>query len=357
MLLTRRPELPSAVKQDVAVAGARLRNGLKHLSGLPAGPIAASEKQPLWTRDKAVLYRYTPSRITAGPPVLLVMSLITKPQVFDLRPGSSLVEDLLTAGFDVFVLDWGVPDAADSHNGLETYCDEYLPAAVVEVARHSGAGNVTLLGYCLGGLLSLMSLAGNPHLPVVNLVTLAVPVDMRQMLPLANLFGDRRLEPEHFLDETGNLPAGLVRGSFKLLQPTAPLSTCANLWRSLVDEADLAAHQALIGWSQDHIPFPGRAFVQIVELFFHGQRLQQEGCVRLGGREVQLSSVHCRVLNVIGTRDHLVPPQASAPLAGLLSNAQFEQLHLEAGHAGLFVGRRARTQCVPAIIDWLTTNG
>jgi polyhydroxyalkanoate synthase subunit PhaC len=58
-------------------------------------------------------------------------------------------------------------------------------------------------------------------------------------------------------------------------------------------------------------------------------------------------------LSVAGAKDHLVPPEATEPLADLLSNADFTALVLPAGHAGLFIGRQARTRCVPSIIEWL----
>ena len=50
--------------------------------------------------DKVQLYRYR-SGIPLGPPILLVMSLVSKPYVLDLRPGNSFVEALVGAGFDV----------------------------------------------------------------------------------------------------------------------------------------------------------------------------------------------------------------------------------------------------------------
>ena len=34
---------------------------------------------------------------------------------------------LLDQGFDVFMLDWGVPDERDADNSFETYVDEYMP--------------------------------------------------------------------------------------------------------------------------------------------------------------------------------------------------------------------------------------
>ena len=80
-----------------------------------------------------------PRRATSpAPPVLFVMSLVTTSLVFDLQEDNSLVRRFLDSGREVYLLDWGVPDAVDSQNSLETYCDEYLPRAVRAAPRRLG---------------------------------------------------------------------------------------------------------------------------------------------------------------------------------------------------------------------------
>jgi polyhydroxyalkanoate synthase len=50
-------------------------------------------------------------------PLLLVFALINRPEIFDLRPGSSLIEFLLDEGFDVSLVDWGVPRRRGCRHG------------------------------------------------------------------------------------------------------------------------------------------------------------------------------------------------------------------------------------------------
>ena len=64
-----------------------------------------------------------------------MFALINRPEIFDLRPGGSLVEFLLAEGFDVFLVDWGYPDEEDADTGLDDYvCDE-LHWAIRETLR------------------------------------------------------------------------------------------------------------------------------------------------------------------------------------------------------------------------------
>jgi polyhydroxyalkanoate synthase len=345
-------DVPARVGRELTRVKVRARNGLRHLGGVATGTISATPRSEVWQRDQVRLYRYDAGTNSRHAPILLVMSLVTKPYVFDLRPGSSLVEDLLSAGYDVFLLDWGVPGPVDAYNGIARYTDEYLPRAVEAMNHIAESEDVTLFGYCLGGLMTLLSVAGNVEMPVRNAVVLATPVKLRDLSPMTTLLATGRLRPEELLDETGNVAASVVKESMQVAKPTSSLSTYSNLWRSLADEEALSAHNALIGWSNDHIPFPGRAFLEIATSYIRdGAPLG--GTAPVGDRVVSFADVRCPVLSVIGTRDVLVPPEASEPLGALLPNAPFDTLALPAGHAGLFVGRRARTECVPSIIKWL----
>src|SRR5215204_5985910 len=68
----------------------------------------------IWRRGKATLYRYAPNRDKEHPvPVLLVYALILRPYILDLVPQNSLVEHLLGEGFEVYLLDWGIPEVED----------------------------------------------------------------------------------------------------------------------------------------------------------------------------------------------------------------------------------------------------
>ena len=67
-------------------------------------------KEVVWTKNKAKLYHYQPSTEKKHPvPILMVYALINRPYVLDLLPGNSFIEYLTDQGFDVYLLDWGIP--------------------------------------------------------------------------------------------------------------------------------------------------------------------------------------------------------------------------------------------------------
>src|SRR5579863_9204572 len=92
--------------------------------------IAQTPKQLVWTLNKAKLYRYVPvlpAEKRHPVPLLLIFALINRPYILDLRPEHSFVETMVRHGYDVYLLDWGVPGLEDKHLKFDDYVLEYLP--------------------------------------------------------------------------------------------------------------------------------------------------------------------------------------------------------------------------------------
>lgn len=345
-------DLLARVKRDVDRSILRSRNGLKLLFGVGRPTLAQTPKDTVWSAGKVELWRYRSDRRSVRPPLFFVHSLVSRSYVFDLGPGNSFVEMMLDRGFDVFLVDWGEPDELEASNTLETYCDDLLPELVEVVAQIAGSDAVNLFGYCLGGLLSLLYMAGHADGPVASLAVMATPVDFDHMGVFAGLMQDGRIDPSDMLDHTGNVPADAIHSSFRLLQPTADLTGYANLWQNLWNDDFVKAHQSMTQWARDHIPFPGACMVQVVQLFGR-ENLLATGRVPLGGRTVDLADISVPFLNIVGEKDHIVPSESNRTLTLLVGSADVEELRLPAGHIGLIAGRTAQRHHVPAMADWL----
>ncbi|MDQ3485667.1 MAG: alpha/beta fold hydrolase [Actinomycetota bacterium] len=345
-------DLVGRIKRDVERSALRARNGLKHLSGVGRPQLGQSPKDVVWSSGKAELWRYRSDRRTQHPPLLFVHSLVSRSYVFDLAPGNSFVQAMLDRGFDVFLTEWGEPDEMDAGNTLETYCDGYLPEMVAAVRRASGADEVNILGYCFGGVLSMLYVAGHPGDGARSLAVMATPVDFTAMGPMGAVLQAGKVEPRNLIDPTGNVPADVLRNSFRLLQPTADLTSYADLWQNLWSDDYVKAHQTMTQWGKDHIPFPGACFVQVAELFARQNALAC-GRVPLGDRVVDLVDITVPFVSIVGEKDHIVPVESSAGLAALVGSAEADELRLPAGHVGLVVGRAAHGRNIPAIAGWI----
>ena len=209
-----------------------------------------------------------------------------------------------------------------------------------------------LFGYCFGGVLSLLYTAGHPSDPIRTLAVMATPVDFTKLGPMATMVGDGHIDPADLLDDTGNVPADLVLNSFRILQPTGDLSNLVNLWQHLWDDDYLLAHEVMTRWGRDHIPFPGACFLQLAELLTR-ENLLTTGRVPLGGRVVDLAAITVPFLNIVAEHDHIVPPESTAPLPGLVGSAEVQEMRLPSGHVGVVIGRTAQRRNLPAMADWL----
>src|SRR5579885_2497156 len=155
---------------------------LARFAALAAGSahavVGSTPRLLVWRRGKATLWRYRARTAEQHlVPLLLVHSLISRPYILDLIPGNSFVEFLLDRGFDVYLADWGAPAAEDASRRLEDYVLDFLPGMVRAVLATSGATELSLLGYCMGGLLTLLYAATHSQAPLRALLTLATPVD------------------------------------------------------------------------------------------------------------------------------------------------------------------------------------
>src|SRR5919202_6166950 len=167
-----------AIPKDVENFFEKYSSGMSVLLEGAQANTGQTPKEVVWTKNKAKLYRYEPYREKKYPvPILMVYALINRPYVLDLLPGNSFIEYLVNEGFDVYLLDWGIPGDEDQDLDVENYILDYLPRAVKKVLRTSGAEEFTLFGYCMGGTMAAMYAALFPDKPLKNLVPLAAPFD------------------------------------------------------------------------------------------------------------------------------------------------------------------------------------
>ena len=319
--------------------------------------IGASPREVVWTHRETTLYRYRSSNRRYAVPVLLVFALINRPEIFDLRPGSSFVEFLLGEGFDVFLVDWGYPDEEDADMGLDDFvCDE-LEWAVRETLRASGQHELTLAGWCIGATLCAMycGLDRGPgrRAPVKNLVELTMPIDGRAS-DYAKWVGDDDFDVDEVAEQWGSVPGGAIDFANKMLKPVTNFwTTYRRLWDGVQEgTARPEAYQTMAKWVADNPPFPGRAWAQWIRLMYRDASLLR-GRVRLRGRLVDLSRIDMSVLVITAGADHIAPRPGTMPFFDLISSRDVEHLARPGGHIGLVAGSAARKELWPSIAEWL----
>ena len=315
--------------------------------------VGVTPKDVVWTHRKVTLYRYRSSDRRHPIPVLLVFALINRPDIFDLRPGSSFVEYLLNEGYDVFLIDWGYPDEEDADVGLEQYvCDE-LESGIREVLRASGQDELTLLGWCIGGTLCLLYRGLHESSPVRNMVLLTTPVDTRGSL-YASWVGRESFDVDYVAEGYGAVPGAAIDWANKMMKPvTNYFTTYRRLWEAVLEgEARRDAYQPMASWIADNPPFPARAYRDWITWMYKENRLVR-GRMRLRGQRVDLSRIDESLLIVTAGADHIAPAEGTRPLLELVSSEDVTWVDRPGGHIGLMAGSRARKEIWPEISQWL----
>jgi polyhydroxyalkanoate synthase len=319
----------------------------------PDAPIGQTPREVVWTHRGTTLYRYRSSRREHAIPVLLVFALINRPEVFDLRRGSSFVEFLLGEGFDVFLVDWGVPDEEDSEMGLaEFVCDE-LHWAVRETLRACGEEELTLLGWCIGGTLCAIYCALHPAGAVRNAVLLTTPIDPSGSL-YARWVGHDEFDVDLIAERYRVIPGAGIDFANKLMKPvTNYATTYRRLFQSILDGSDpRLSYQAMAKWVADNPPFPSRAYREWITWMYKENRLVA-GRLRLRSERVDLARIEQNLLVVTAGADHIAPPDGTVPLLDLVSSEDVTHSDRPGGHIGLMAGSNAKHEVWPELADWL----
>jgi polyhydroxyalkanoate synthase len=313
-----------------------------------------SQKEAVWQAGKITLYRYRSiARPAGGVPLLIVYALVNRPYMMDLQEDRSLIRGLLAKGLDVYLIDWGYADGADRFITLADYIEDYLAACVEQILKSHRLDALNVLGVCQGGVLSVCFSALHPT-RVRNLITMVTPVDFHTPGDLLSKWVGKIDIAAWVAD--GNVSGDLLNQLFLALMPfRLNHQKYVDLLTGSPDPARLENFMRVEKWIFDSPDQAGAAFQEFVRWFYQENRLVQKR-LAIGGRDIDLRALKMPILNLIGTRDHLVPPEASAALQRLVGSEDYTALEFDLGHIGMYISARAQREVPEAIAGWLSAR-
>jgi len=320
--------------------------------------IAQTPKETVWALNKAKLYRYFPvvaPEARHRVPLLLVFALMNRPTILDLRPGHSFVEYMVGKGYDVFLLDWGTPGLEDKGMKFDDYALDLLPRAIRKVKALSGCGEFSLLGWCIGAIITTAYAAVLPDDGLRNLMLLTAPLDFshRSELPFKRWVDEKYYDVDRVLETFGNMPGEMIDFGAKALKPVENfLTSNFKLIDNLDDPRAVESWHAMHTWVTDITPIAGGAYRQlIVDLYRNNRLINSEW--KLRGEVVDLKRLRANVLTVIAAADHITPPCQSETLLSKISSTDTETYRVPGGHIGIMAGSGAHKHTWPHIDGWL----
>lgn len=323
--------------------------------------IAQTPKELIWTLNKAKLYRYTPvlpPEKRHKTPLLLVFAIMNRPHVLDLRPGHSFVEYMVAQGHDVYLLDWGIPGPEDAKLKFDDYALEYLPRAIRKFKTVADVEQFSMLGWCLGALISTLYASLRPNDGLKNLILLTAPLDFSDpdASGFSRMASRESFNADRIVEEFGNVPGEMIDAGAKMLKPVENyVGSYVNLWDNIENESRVDAWHAMNTWVRDIIPMAGGAYQQLINEFYKENRLMK-GELKIRGENVDLSNLRANLLNVIAEADHITPPCQSERILDLVGSDDKEAFRVRGGHIGIMAGRGAQTNTWPHIDQWLAAR-
>lgn len=350
-----RDEIAERARAAVEAALARNIPGLPRPEELTASlGFSPTPRELIYTRDLIKLYHYTPvCDEIYRVPLLLVMSLVSKPYIFDLARGQSLIEFLVGRGHDVYLIDWGTPRPEHARLTFADYILDFLPDCVERVAADCGERDLTMVGYCLGGTMAAMYAALHAERgPLVNLVCFTTPVNSDGMEMQRTWANPEHFDIDRLVDELGNVPPELVVSSIEMLRPLQRVSGRVKLLDHVDNDEFVKAHLRIERWANDQIPFPGEVARQMQKDFLLANKLVR-GEFELGDRRVDLGAIRVPFLHVLAQHDYLVPEASARDLVRLVGSEDKTEVVLKGGHVSLIAGANAKHRLWPQLDAWL----
>lgn len=320
--------------------------------------VGQTPKEIIWTKNKAKLYHYAPGKKkTNKVPILFVYALINRAYILDLYPGNSLIEYLTNEGHDVYLIDWGTAGYEDRHMKLDDYIVDYIPRAVKKVLKHSGAKEITMYGYCMGGTMTtIFTSLYNDILPIRNLVLMTSPTDFSDAGLYSNWLNEKTFQLDKLVDTLGNIPFEMIDYGNRLLSPISnSMGTYVNLASRIDNDNAVLTWKLMQKWLNDGVPFPGESYRQWIRDFYQQNKLVK-GELEVRGKEVDLSNIKANLLNICATRDNIVQPDQIRALNKAVSSKVNDLHEVPTGHVSVCTGRYAKNEIYPYISEWLKKN-
>ncbi len=306
------------------------------------------------TKDKTRLLHYKVSGEKKGPPLLIIYAPVNRYHILDIAPEKSVVRKLAVGGVDTYMLDWGHPGHEEDNLSLDDYVG-YVESAVDFIKKSSGSKNVSILGYCWGGIMALIYSALNPH-NVSKLALMAVPVDTDKDKSTLT-FWAKALDPGKIVSEFGQMDGQMLDLGFIMRNPPRfAFDKYVKFYEKMHDKGFVDTFLAVERWLYNTPPIPGNLYRDIIDGCYKKNALFKGEMTSVGNKRIDLSKIDMPVLTITAEKDDLASPESTLAVLEVVSSKDKDSIQMPRGHVGLCIGGRAHKSLWPRVAEWLTVS-
>ena len=270
--------------------------------------MAVTPGKVIFRNDLMELIQYAPSTPQVHAiPLLFSPPWINKYYIMDLAPGRSLVQWAVDHGHTVFMISYRNPDPSMRDVQLDDYLLSGPIKSLEVITEITGSDKINLLGLCLGGTLTMATLAylDATGRDVINSATfLNTLIDFREP-GLLGVFTDEATisRLERSMKRTGFLPARDMQRSFNLLR------TNDLIWNYVVSSWLMGEEPPvfdLLSWNNDSTRMPAEMHSFYLRSCYVENRLAR-GVMELAGQRLDVAAVDQDLYIVAAEQDHIAP--------------------------------------------------
>jgi polyhydroxyalkanoate synthase len=346
---------PEAQQKLVESKGESLTRGIMHmLADMGKGHISQTDEtafevgRNVATTEGAVVFenevmqllQYRPlTKEVHERPLLFVPPCINKYYILDLQPENSLIRYSVDQGHTVFVVSWVNPDAALGHLSWDDYIEQG-PIRAMDVALDiSGAKQLNVLGFCVGGTIvatALATMAARGKHPASSLTLLTTMLDFTDV-GVIDVFVDEQqvAQREQSIAKGGLMPGRDFAATFSSLRPN-------DLVWNYVENNYLKGEEPpafdLLYWNSDSTNLPGPMFCYYLRHMYLQNELRKPGKLRVSGDPIDLSKLKLPAFLYASREDHIVPWGSAYLTTDLINKGKRSQNRFVLGASGHIAG-------------------
>jgi polyhydroxyalkanoate synthase len=244
-----------------------------------------------------------------------------------------------------------------------------IPEALAKIRSDARQKELTLLGYCMGGLFSLIYAGWSHDRQIRNIVTIASPIDSHQAGVAGKLWSVTRTPVRLVRRFTGfrihnidpgklSVPGWVSSLAFKMTNPMGTVTGYIDLMLNLWDREYVTEYQTMSTWFNKMHAYPGGIIQDIIVRVGIDNALSK-GHIRMGvgkSKQASLYKIDCSLLAIAGQTDRIVPADAAKKVMDIVGSADKDFILAPGGHAGVFAGSQAPQTTWAFAADWLSTR-
>jgi len=309
---------------------------------------------------------------TDSVPLLLIYAPINRYHILDLSSERSIVRKFISAGFDVFLLDWGEKQNENKPQ-IKDYIN-YINKSIEQIQKITKKEKINLYGYSWGGTLAIIY-TSIYNKKILNLVLQSANFDFaKDNTVIAEWM--RNFPVEEFIGEFKEMYGHFIDLAFLMRNPIAHSLDNLKYALDMKEDEPLKFFENFVKirtWINNTSDIPGPLFKQFVidlyqkNLLIKNQLILEEVNEKQEEDEVDkismektinLKNISIPILNIVANKDDLVSPKCSTPISeesdsNLISSKEKKLIEFPSGHVELCISYDAHKDLWPQVIGWL----